>query len=263
MAKTKLTDDDRFYRNGRDYRGGWVVSFADVKKQFGFKTLKIGKWVTKAEKEAAAGLFFDALCDLQEILQAPPSMVSLRETLSLNYGTGGQYGVMAHYEPASHTFALAKNAGPGAIAHEWFHAFDHFIKPKAMAGKKRALFASEAYWNGSCINPHGLNEKLALCFDAIFYKDSQATLTDYVIISQQADAKAGQVYYSQPYELCARAFEAYVQDAPIKNNFLAKGTKQSKEALEGLYPKGEHRLKINAAFNSYFHHLGYLLKKED
>lgn len=260
---SKLINDNRFYRRGPDHRGGWIVGFADIKKHFGFKTLQIGKWVTKAEKEFTAPLFFDALSDLQLILGAPVQLISLRETLSLNYGKGGQYGVMAHYAPATQTFALAKNAGPGAIAHEWFHAFDHYIAEKFIQKKAVGLFATEQYWNGAKIKTHPLNEKLAVCFDTIFYADSKANPSEYVRASLHVDEAEGQRYFSLPYELAARAFEAYVQDASVKNNFLSKGTQKSKEAEMGLYPKGEHRLKINAAFQQYFQHLGYLLHQEN
>jgi hypothetical protein len=256
---SKLINETRFYRNGRDQRGGWLVSFGDVKKRFGFKSLKIGKWVTQKEKEHTAPLFYDALCDLQDILQAPEVLISLRETLSLNYGTGGQYGVMAHYEPSSQTFALAKNAGPGAIAHEWFHAFDHYITDKFLKQPRKGIFASEAYWNGGKLSEHPLNEMLARCYDTIFYVNEKADLSEYVLNSRKVDKENKQKYYSLPYELTARAFEAFIQDATIKNNFLAKGTKKSKEAEQGLYPSGAHRTEINQAFQNYFTLLGHAL----
>ena len=258
----KLIDEQRFYRNGRDHRGGWLVTFADVHQRFGFKSLRIGKWVTKAERDHTAPLFYDALCDLLDILQAPEVLISLRNTLSLDYGIGGNYGVMAHYAPATRAFALAKNAGPGAIAHEWFHAFDHYIADKFLQSPFQQDFASHAYWEGGTINTHPLNSLLAQCYDVIFYRDAQANLTEYVQASINADKKARQKYYSLPYELCARAFEAFVQDSTIKNNFLAKGTKKSKEAELGLYPKGEHRQAINRAFQRYFAQLGFVLAKE-
>ena len=59
--------------------------------------------------------------------------------------------------------------------------------------------------------------------------------------------------------MTARAFEAFVQDAPIKNNFLVKGTKKSREAELGLYPSGSLRQRINQAFARYFSALGQAL----
>lgn len=260
---SKLLDEQRFYRTGgRDHRGGWLVSFADVHKHFGFKSLKVGKWVTKAEKEATAPRFFDALSDLQDILHAPTIMLSLRSTLSLAYGSGGQYGVMAHYEPATQTFALAKNAGPGAIAHEWFHAFDHYITDKLLHSPHQSSFASEAYWEGAEVIDHPLNHRLQQCLDIIFYKNAAGDRSEYVERSLTADQEQGQRYYSLPYELAARAFEAFVQDSAIKNNFLASGTQRSKEAKRGLYPTGTHRQQINRAFAVYFQQLGAQLSRQ-
>ena len=73
------------------------------------------------------------------------------------------------------------------------------------------------------------------------------------------DKALGQLYYSKPEELCARAFEAFVQDAAITNHFLVKGTKTSPEAERGLYPQGEQRAQINGAFSDYFSALGAAL----
>jgi hypothetical protein len=85
--------------------------------------------------------------------------------------------------------------------------------------------------------------------------------SDLVRISAQVDRALGRVYYSQPEELCARAFEAFVQDAGISNNFLVSGTKATAEAQQGLYPTGEQRERINVAFKDYFFRLGAALLK--
>jgi hypothetical protein len=226
------SSERRFYRNGRDHRGGWLVSFADVRQSFGFNGVRIGRWVTAEEKAASAPLFYDALADLMTILAAPATLISLRNTLSLEYGTGGQWGVAAHYTPALRTFALAKNAGPGSIAHEWFHAFDH-----------------------------PLNRLLFDCFQLILYQPDSRAPSPMLLAAQLADRSSGQRYYSLPVEMCARAFEAYVQDAPTKNTYLVKGTRQSPEAEQGLYPKDGQRSEVNRAFGCYFATLGALLHK--
>lgn len=238
-----------------------MVGFHDVRDRFQFKTVRIGKWVDPAEKEDTAPRFYDALCDLMAILSVPESVISLRQTLSLDYGTGGQYGVAAHYTPSTRAFALAKNAGPGSIAHEWFHAFDHYIADKAFQNTSALQFASSAFVKNKPKRSHSLNSLLFRCFDEILLNDSNSpsesrTSSDYAQIAQQKDKELGQRYYSLPYELCARAFEAFVQDSTIKNNFLVKGTKQSSEAEQGLYPTGYHRVKINRAFTAYFSALG-------
>lgn len=110
----------QFYRNGPSHRDGADVSFNDIVKIFGFKTATVGAWVNKDEQQIAANLFFDALCDLMEILQVPEQVISLKGTLSIAFGAGGRKHSCAHYNSQKRQLALAKNAGAGALAHEWF-----------------------------------------------------------------------------------------------------------------------------------------------
>jgi hypothetical protein len=105
-----------------------------------------------------------------------------------------------------------------------------------------------------------LNRKLEACYRTILLDDRGVKPNDYVQRSKKYDKHLGAKYFGLPEELCARAFEAFVQDAPIKNEFLVKGTLKSEEAKLGLYPEGEHRQQINAAFSAYFNHLGAVLK---
>ena len=249
----------RYYRNGPDHTYGELIDFVQVRRQFDFRSIEVGRWVTRAERERAAGLFFDALCDLMLILQGPESLISLRGSLSLQYGIGGRLGVAAHYHPATRTFALAKNAGPGSIAHEWFHAFDHYIADKTIVDAHSRTFASHAWLNNAATVAHPLNDLLFDCFKAILLDESGTEPSPLFMASAAADSKLNTLYYSQPEELCARAFEAFVQDAIIKNSFLVKGTKATKEAELGLYPQGQQRLNINAAFGRYFKTLGAAL----
>ena len=109
-----------FYRNGPSHRDGADVSFQDIRKLFNFSTITVGRWVTKEEQQIAANLFFDALYDLVAILNVNEQVLSLNGSLSLAFGSGGQKHSSAHYNSAKRQLALAKNAGAGALAHEWF-----------------------------------------------------------------------------------------------------------------------------------------------
>ncbi|QIL89224.1 hypothetical protein GNX18_05175 [Microbulbifer sp. SH-1] len=260
-----------FYRRGPIHsdrqRDGPPVSFVDVRRKFGFRAISIGRWVTEAERDRAAGLFYDALADLMSILRGPEILISLRETLAFQYGIGGRPGTMAFYEPATRTFSLAKNAGPGSIAHEWFHALDHYLADKAFAdavGRRepRHIYASDAWLRDATPVPHGINDLLFACFRAIMLDESGENPSALFRVSCAADKANGRVYYSDPAEICARAFEAFVQDASISNNFLVAGTKASEEARMGLYPTGTHRQNINDAFERYFFRLGGALRAE-
>lgn len=252
MALTTRT----FYRNGPDHRVGQPTGFVEIRRRFDFRSIEIGRWVTAAERERAAGLFHDALCDLMLILQGPEALVSLRGSLALQYGTGGRPGVAAHYDPARRSFSLAKNAGPGSIAHEWFHAFDHYIATRCFSDVPGSLFASSAWLADATPVPHPLNDLLLQCFRAILLQPEGDEPSDLFQQSARIDRQLDQLYYSRPEELCARAFESFVQDAPIKNHFLVKGSRASDEAKSGLYPQGVARQRINAAFTRYFGTLG-------
>jgi hypothetical protein len=250
-----------YYRNGPPHRDGADVSFHDIVKIFGFRTVTIGKWVTAKEQQIAANLFFDALFDLLDILAVPTPVISLNSSLSLAFGHGGRKHSNAHYASATRTLALAKNAGGGALAHEWFHAFDHYIARKLFSRAKTNDFASNCWLRDVPQIEHGLNTKLSYCFETIFLMQGQSQVSALVERSARADKALKSFYYAQPEELAARSFEAFIQDQPRKNAFLVQGTKQSPEAKLGIYPQSPQRQTINLAFAEYFRLLGMAVQK--
>lgn len=259
-----MTTDSRlhqvFYRNGQSHRDGADVTFRDILKLFGFRTIEIGRWVTPEEQQLAANLFFDALYDLCDILQVPEQVISLRGRLGIAFGKGGRRGVCAHYTPAKHEISLAKNAGAGSLAHEWFHAFDHYIGQKMYHNVAPSIFGSVAYLHHKTLIEHPLNSQLAQCFSQIMLSPDQSEPSAYFYNAKLLDQTYGGVYFTKPEELSARAFESLVQDSVITNQFLVSGTKQSSLAKAGAYPSGQVRKKINQEFLTYFSLLGQSLR---
>lgn len=245
-----------YYRNGSEHRAGADVSFGDIVKVFGFSSVDVGRWVTKEEQQIAANLIFDALCDLMEILQVPESVISLKGSLSLAFGTGGRKHSCAHYESSRKRLALAKNAGGGALAHEWFHAFDHFICNKLFADTKPADFASQVWLDDYAMQAHPLNTKLNVCFESIFLGENKSQANQYILTSAKVDKTLQVYYYARPEELAARAFEAIIEEQPIRNAFLVQGTHVGPEVMLGIYPKDCHRQTLGQNFLDYFRHLG-------
>ena len=254
----------QYYRRGPDYRHGDSVDFADIKHTFGFAGLAIGAWVNKQEKQRAAELIFDALADLAFLLNLPPVALGLRGSLSLAFGTGGQANVQAHYAPASQTLALAKNAGAGALAHEWWHAFDHYMAGKLFcqpAGRNE--FASTRWLADEKQYPHPLNQLLDQVFAIVFLSEQGQNLHPYVSRSVALDKQLGQRYFSLPTEMMARAFEAWIQSRnDIKNSYLVSGTKQTELAKQGAYPDDQHLLQIGSRVLPYFDTLGRALESK-
>ncbi len=239
------------------------ISFNDVRQRFNFKRIAIGNWVTQAEQRKSAKAFNRALADLMTALQCPETVISLRGSLSFQYGIGGRPGVAAHYDPSQRCFSLAKNAGPGSIAHEWFHAFDHYLGDKVFTDitevSATSLFASHAWLQDETPIPHPLNDKLYQCFKTIMLSSDAKQPSPLFKASAKVDRSLKSNYYAKPEEMCARAFEAFIDDSISNNPYLVSNTKLSDEAKHGLYPEGEQRESINLAFNDYFSLLGMAL----
>lgn len=249
----------RYTRRGPDYRFDANVTFGEIKKQFGFASIRLGGWVDAKEQQLGANLIFDALADLAFILNVPPQTIGLRGQLHLAFGSDGSPGAKAHYQPSRRTLALAKNAGGGAVAHEFWHAFDHYIRPYLYPQSSRTL-ATEAWQDPGRHRSHPLNDKLiALLDDALLSVDRQQG-SELMQRSIELDKQLGSFYFSQPTELLARAFESYIQDSPIiHNSYLVSGTKRSKMAQMGAYPQGELRKHLGKRFQDYFNLLGRAL----
>lgn len=245
-----------YYRNGDNHRAGADVTFQDVRKVFGFRSIEIGRWVTREEQQRAANLFFDALCDLADLLCVPTPVISLNGTLSLAFGKGGNRYASAHYNSSNGQLALAKNAGGGALAHEWFHAFDHYIASRAFENATPLSFASQLWLTEGKAIDHPLNQHLFTFFKTIMLSPNGAQTSDYVQRAVRIDKAMSSFYFAQPAELAARAFECVLQHQKIKNHFLVAGTKQSAEAELGAYLTPSEIQDASPAVFHYFDLLG-------
>lgn len=253
----------QFYRNGPPHRGGADVSFADLVTIFGFNSIHIGRWVTKEEQQLAANLFFDAFADLQQILQVPANVISLRGSLALTFGIGGQPGVCAYYQPKGRILALAKNAGAGSLAHEWWHAFDHYIASKMYSVAAPAgHFASRLWLSHTPINLHPLNQLLDSAFRVLFLSTDQQSPSPFFQHCQQLDSAANSLYLALPEEMSARAFEKVIQVQPLKNHFLVAGTLQSASAKLGIYPDPQLTQRLAQIWLNYFQQLALRLNQQ-
>lgn len=247
-----------FSRQGPDYRFDDQVDFDDIRDTFGFRTLVVGHWVTKQERLLAANLIYDALADLAQILSLPPVAMGLRGKLNFAFGHGGQKGVQAHYNAQSQTLALAKNAGGGALAHEWFHAFDHHICQHMFPHRQPMQFCSSLWLTQTPDLTHPLNHFLNQFFHQVFLDTQGNNPNEFVTQSIAFDKQRQHIYMSMPEELAARCFEQCIAVYPaIKNSFLVSGLNDG-----GLiYPSIEHTSRCSDALLRYFNQLGVLLHR--
>ncbi len=97
---------------------------------FGFRAGEFGNWNMGSDGQAALNHAYDALLDLAGVLNIPPKAISLNGDLAIAFGargTGGKNSALAHYEAGARVINLTKIRGAGALAHEWFHALDHYF----------------------------------------------------------------------------------------------------------------------------------------
>ncbi|MCL1073097.1 CLCA_X family protein [Shewanella dokdonensis] len=255
--------NSHYIRQGPDYRFGEQQSFLDVRDTFGFAATRVGRWVSDAESAIAANLVFDSLADLAFIVNVPPITLGLRQSLNLDFGIGGRKGVQAHYAPGSRTLALAKNAGAGALAHEFWHALDHhlaLVAFKSSAVIPAISFASELWLQELPLKSHPLNQALAALFRLVLLNADGSDASRYVSRAIALDKTQGVYYFSQPTELMARAFESAIEHcASVRNQYLVSGTRTGAAYARGVYPDDTDLPQIFEAMREYFSLLGHML----
>lgn len=101
----------------------------DFMREFGFRGVEFGNWNNQDERQQLMNEAYDGLLDLAEVMAVPPRALGLNGDLALAFGARGQglSGARAHYEPGKAVMNLTKMNGAGALAHEWFHALDHYF----------------------------------------------------------------------------------------------------------------------------------------
>ncbi|HEX7325343.1 MAG TPA: LPD5 domain-containing protein [Rhodanobacteraceae bacterium] len=184
-------------RIGEDYRNGRDVTPERFMQDFGFRGVEFGNWVGQGkeatERQGQLNRTYDALRDLAAVTHMQPKDLSLNGALALSFGArghGGKGAPLAHYEPDRNVIALTKVNGPGCLAHEWFHALDHYT----------AAASPDARWQANSTAFSDLHK--AVRFSGMGQR------------SEALDkASSGGRYWSNAEELVARAFEAHVHQA--------------------------------------------------
>lgn len=102
---------------------------SDFTQVFGFRGVEFGNWNNQKERQDLLNDAYDGLLDLAEVMGIPPRAISLNGELALAFGARGKglSGARAHYELDKAVINLTKMNGAGSLAHEWFHALDHYF----------------------------------------------------------------------------------------------------------------------------------------
>lgn len=106
------------------------VSVGAIQKNFAFKEVEFGNWVSDSEAREHVRHFLGAVSDLGEAMNVYLPDINRLGGLSIAFGSrgrGGEDAPMAHYEPTRKIINLSKKRGDGTIAHEWSHYFDNIL----------------------------------------------------------------------------------------------------------------------------------------
>ncbi|MDE5055319.1 hypothetical protein NDK25_24180 [Niallia taxi] len=140
-----------------DRTGGhpsYIEKPEDLISSFGFRGVQFGNYVDDEKAMEHLIRSSEAMMDLADILGSSSKSLSLDGTLAMAYGARGRGGqALAHYEPLSRVINMTKNKGSlGVLAHEWWHALDHYIYCLSHGDTSRRGYASNVDILGSYID---------------------------------------------------------------------------------------------------------------
>ncbi len=247
-------------RIGPDHRGGREITADELMQEFGLRAIQFGESLSQKERQWWVNASYDALADLADIMAMPHRWIGLGKELALALGARGKGKSMAHYEPALKVINLTREKGAGSLAHEWAHALD--------ARLANTLYPPEwfHYRDGYATpniqamhtNLKDKHKEIGLRLREIRGYSLPPWLglgSDFLKQAHKIESKrrAGS-YWTQPEEMFARGFEAYIQDALLakerNNPVLVTGTLETdyKDDSESPYPVGDERTLLNAAY---------------
>ena len=220
----------------------------ELLNRYGFRGIQFGNYLPQKERQAYVTNTYHSIELLIQILCMPAQWLGGGE-LGLAFGARGNGFAAAHYELELHVINLTRFNGAGCIAHEVFHALDARLA-REWAGRTGLLsnFVAANAVSTKGVKPEYHQRFEAFCeFVRACTQPSSFTANAYSLESQKGAAK----YWTKTSELCARAFEALVQDVLEQNGitkqWLAVGTRESDYPLNGMhpYPTGSDRTRIN------------------
>lgn len=205
-------------RIGAARREGPVKDSAFI-DTFGFRGVEFGNWNNQEERQQLLDDAYDGLLDLAEVMDIPPKAISLNGELALAFGARGQglSGARAHYEPGKVAINLTKMNGAGSLAHEWFHALDHYFGRQD--GKASAEWMIDEDGTRS-LKTSGSFEREAV--SSGFRRSGSGVRLEV----RQA--------YSELMDTMQHKAEQYVEDTARADNFVARSRKEVADRLDRL-----------------------------
>ena len=193
--------------------------------RFGFRGVQFGNWVGKNRRTTDLDEASQGFTDLARVLHWPESLLALNGRLALAFGArgkGGRNAPKAHYESGQRVIAISKPAGPGSLAHEWFHGLDNNCFE--IGGVTHGGFGTEVRMTGWYLRRIGDTDPLVRELSNLGEMLGHSPMHARGLKLDMRRPKS-KPYWSTRLELAARAFEAWVIDElaklGIRNDYLA------------------------------------------
>lgn len=120
---------------------------SDMLDDFGFRGIEWGNWAAQDERQKILNMAYDAMADLARVLNVPRRALSLNGALGIAFGARGGGRFAAHYEPGKLVINMTKLQGAGSLAHEFAHAFDHYLGELGRADAYQTLPRGVSGWH--------------------------------------------------------------------------------------------------------------------
>ena len=128
---------DSVVRNGYDYIDGDKIKAETLDKTFGIDAMQWGNWINESnERQNLLNLVYESFTDLAATFNIARDSIGLEvNNRGLGFGIGSQgiSGSRAHYQTGQKFLHMNRKNSAGSLAHEWFHAYDHYLYEKAIA----------------------------------------------------------------------------------------------------------------------------------
>lgn len=105
-----------------------IYTSEQLLKTFGFRGVQFGNYTKDEHGSEHIFKSSESFFDLVDILQLSSyQSIALDNHLAMAYGARGRGKGNAHYERGHKVINMTRDNGHGSLAHEWFHALDHYL----------------------------------------------------------------------------------------------------------------------------------------
>lgn len=205
-------------------------------REFKLRGLDFGNWVPVSERITKSAALLVGLEQMAEILNWPNSKIGFNESLSLSIGGWGRGKALAFYVGDFAIINLTRLKGAATLAHEYFHAFDHYLD-KILGHNGRGLYSD----NSIHLDIEDAQSKgyvIANLLDKILDIAKYTPEGEPTKMIEWCNQQLGSGYWKSDIEILARCFEMYIsrkkEKVGLVNNYLSRSTKEY--IFMGPYP---------------------------